>query len=60
MNTKDDLLRDLDLEEMQQFLLVAAPQQRRCAVCGRETWRPRYCSQHEPVAARIRVRRSAA
>jgi len=59
MRTKDDLLRDLDLEEMQQFLLVAAPQKRRCVVCGRETWRPRYCSQHEPSVARIRVRRSS-
>lgn len=57
MKTKDDLLRELDLEEMQQFLLVAYPQKRRCAVCGRETWRPRFCSQHEP-ALRLGVRRS--
>ncbi|MBI4092701.1 MAG: hypothetical protein HY420_02130 [Candidatus Kerfeldbacteria bacterium] len=47
MKTKDDLLRELDLEEMQQFLLVATPQKRHCAICGRETWRPRFCSRHE-------------
>lgn len=58
MRTKDDLLRELDLEEMQQFLLVAAPQKRRCAICGRETWRPRFCSKHDQPQ-RFRVRRSA-
>lgn len=57
MRTKDDLLRELDLEEMQRFLLVAAPQKRRCAICGRETWRPRFCSKHE-AETRFRVRRS--
>ncbi len=48
MKTKDDLLRELDLEEMQQFLLVDVPQKRHCAICGRETWRPRFCSRHDP------------
>lgn len=47
MKVRDDLLRDLHLEEMQRFLLVAVPQKRTCANCGKETWRPRYCSQHD-------------
>ncbi len=57
MRTKDDLLRELDLEEMQQFILVAAPQKRRCAICGRETWRPRYCSTHD-ARQELQTRRS--
>ncbi len=55
---KNDLLRELDLEEMQQFLLVAVPQKRRCSICGRETWRPRYCSRHD-VRRHLRGSRSA-
>lgn len=57
MRTKDDLLRELDLEEMQQYLLVAVPQKRWCAICGRETWRPRYCSRHD-VRQNFRAQRS--
>lgn len=58
MKKKNDLLRELDLEEMQQFLLVAMPQKRHCAICGRETWRPRFCAMHDPASSN-RVRRSA-
>jgi len=36
MKTKDDLLRELDVEEMQRYVLVVAPQRRNCPVCGRE------------------------
>ncbi len=57
MKTPQNLLRDLHLEELQRFLLVSVPQKHRCAVCGRETWRPRYCSTHD-ARQELQTRRS--